>query len=250
MIDEGKPFAAVEAMSMRMSSVIGQVYVILRVWHANIQMMFEPTRINYGRVRRRLFMISPVRLLRMRDSYGTNCYGIEKVSVKRDMARTKLAAYLGATIGLAELKNFRFDFEKRLEVQKIGYFAQQFGANLGYNFGWYHHGPYSTRLADDAYSLALLTESGVKVMDVFPDEPGQKELKTFVEDISRTQKDSKKTLGHWLELAASLHYIMKYSYPPVRNLRSATDVLKQMKPLFTQSEIVRAYRMLRKRKLL
>jgi len=41
--------------------------------------------------------------------------------------------------------------DTRVILQKKVYFLQEFGCKLGYNFGWYLKGPYSTDLTRDAY---------------------------------------------------------------------------------------------------
>ena len=70
------------------------------------------------------------------------------------MPKERLARYI-LELGLADkLPAVRTNFETRLELQKTIYLLEEAGAKLGYSFGWYKHGPYSSSLADDAYRLA------------------------------------------------------------------------------------------------
>lgn len=45
-------------------------------------------------------------------------------------------------------------FQNRFMIQKYVYLARYFGLNMGYSFGMYLHGPYSSTLANDYYELA------------------------------------------------------------------------------------------------
>src|SRR5207253_11490502 len=51
-------------------------------------------------------------------------------------------------------------FSNRLNVQKKIYLAQIAGIDLGYRFGWYIRGPYSTGLTQDAFTLKDEISSG------------------------------------------------------------------------------------------
>ncbi len=52
----------------------------------------------------------------------------------------------------------RDTIEDRLKLQKTIYLLEEYGMNLGYGFGWYKYGPYSSDLVQDAYSV-LYAES-------------------------------------------------------------------------------------------
>ena len=47
----------------------------------------------------------------------------------------------------------RDTIEDRLKLQKTIYLLEEFGLNLGYGFGWYKYGPYSSDLVQDAYTV-------------------------------------------------------------------------------------------------
>lgn len=99
--------------------------------------------------------------------------------------------------------------DTRVIFQKKVYFLQEFGCKLGYSFGWYLKGPYSTDLTSDAYQVKGLesvlgdTDFGISLDDV--EEPTEK-LKSFLTDI-RQLVTEEKAEDHWLELAGSLHFL-------------------------------------------
>lgn len=93
--------------------------------------------------------------------------------------------------------------ENRLIVQKAVYLAQT-AVPLGYSYGWYLKGPYSPRLTRDYYEYA---QSDHLTPDV--------ELKDSVKNSLRPirnliqNKPDEASLAGWLELLASLHFLMK-----------------------------------------
>lgn len=99
--------------------------------------------------------------------------------------------------------------DTRVILQKKIYFLQEFGCKLGYNFGWYIKGPYSTDLTSDAYQVKGLesvlghADFGISLDDV--QEPAEK-LKSFLTDI-RQLITEEKAEDYWLELAGSLHFL-------------------------------------------
>jgi len=99
--------------------------------------------------------------------------------------------------------------DTRVVLQKKVYFLQEFGCKLGYSFGWYLKGPYSTDLTRDAYQVKGLesmlgsADFGINLDDV--QEPAAK-LKSFLTDI-RQLVDENRAEDYWLELAGSLHFL-------------------------------------------
>src|SRR5205807_10531285 len=101
------------------------------------------------------------------------------------MGKTELASYI-QSLGLSsKLQTFRVDFEKRLEFQKTIYLLQEAGADLGYQFGWYKHGPYSSSLADDAYVLATLPPEILASFQVEVNNDAIKKFKDLTGDVSK-----------------------------------------------------------------
>lgn len=92
------------------------------------------------------------------------------------------------------------DFRARLVFQKRVYLLQQLGADLGYRYNWYLRGPYAPDLTRDAFLLARTSQP--------------KSGTTPSAATAAAIKRLKRWAGHrfndarWLELAASLHYLM------------------------------------------
>lgn len=105
--------------------------------------------------------------------------------------------------------DFGFDatrFEHRLMLQKYIYIAKFFGLNLGYPYGIYLRGPYSSALADDYYKLAekehMVYESDYKK------DLGGLNAKKLLDVIEGKNSE-------WLEIAATIlsvynRYRMRY----------------------------------------
>ncbi len=136
-----------------------------------------------------------------------------------------------------DLKSFQSDFSKRLEFQKITYLLQESGADLGYRFGWYIHGPYSSSYADDAYSLAALPEEYFDSAQESVDQSAIRKVIDLLDSIPSTMSKP-----YWLELLSSVHYVKRHSYPKVNSKRQVVDYLLQLKgKKFSESDIDKAY---------
>jgi hypothetical protein len=97
--------------------------------------------------------------------------------------------------------------EDRLVLQKAVYLAQS-KVNLGYSYGWYLKGPYSPKLTQDYYELADEIRLG-------GEEPGtlradvREALASIRELIAAAPAQMRRS--HWLELLASLDFLVKKS---------------------------------------
>lgn len=120
--------------------------------------------------------------------------------------------------------------DSRVVFQKKVYFLQEFGCDLGYRFGWYLKGPYSTDLTRDAYEVkGLEQELSEADLGVMPSSvvTATGKLGAFMEDIRRLISEQKGE-DYWLELAASLHFLkMKLG---IRDKDAAIDRLNKEKP--------------------
>src|SRR3989344_71579 len=85
-------------------------------------------------------------------------------------------------------------FSNRLRLQKVIYFIQEMGINLGYSFSWYLYGPYCPDLTKDAYQIDNF--SGVKGI-IFEDEGTEKSFKNFENKILIHKEND-----FWLEIAS------------------------------------------------
>lgn len=105
--------------------------------------------------------------------------------------------------------------DDRKRIQKAIYLGQLGGFDLGYRFGWYKKGPYSPSLTRDYFALvhALATEEG-------------HEDRRLVRSYERALKSTAPLLvkpanvelpeEDWLELVASLDYLMRVRRLPYR----------------------------------
>jgi uncharacterized protein YwgA len=99
--------------------------------------------------------------------------------------------------------------DDRKRVQKAVYLGQLSGLDLGYRFGWYLKGPYSTSLTKDYYSLAdeIASEDRDYEGKSLPESVRSRlqkvePLMTVPDEVGLAQED-------WLELVSSFHYLRK-----------------------------------------
>ena len=99
------------------------------------------------------------------------------------------------------------DFEHRLRIQKFVYLLQAFGMYLGYEYSWYLHGPYCTRLATVGYALGSIYDMVPYDRDMeFVNPAVQDRFEEFKKFIRGRENDN-----DFLEIAASLHILRKTS---------------------------------------
>jgi hypothetical protein len=97
------------------------------------------------------------------------------------------------------------NLDGRKRIQKAVYLTQAAGVGLGYGFGWYLRGPYSTSLARDYYAMALELRLGsTAAQNLRPDITHQ--LKP-VADIVNPPAGVSLDQADWLELLASVHFL-------------------------------------------
>ena len=121
--------------------------------------------------------------------------------------------------------------DDRKRVQKAVYLGQRSGIELGYRFGWYLLGPYSTDLTRDYCALSAALDGGEgPTGHVLRDEARQqlarvRPLMEVPEGVALPQED-------WLELLASLHYLQAISgYSYQKSITAMTGTSKE--PLLT-----------------
>ena len=97
----------------------------------------------------------------------------------------------------------------RKRVQKAVYLGQLSGIDLGYRFGWYLLGPYSTSLARDYYELA-------DEIDLGESPPAGRQLKGPIKErlakivpILEPPEGFDESPEDWLELLASYQYLRR-----------------------------------------
>jgi uncharacterized protein YwgA len=118
------------------------------------------------------------------------------------------------------------DFDHRKRFQKAIYIGQLSGVDLGYRYGWYIKGPYSTELTRDYYALAQAEAGGEQV-------PADKQLKpelhtklARLRSLFKVPKEVPLTPTDWLELIASWHYLRKVSRLDEPNARALMEKQK------------------------
>jgi len=126
------------------------------------------------------------------------------------------------------------EFNNRKAIQKAIYLAQRLKLNggekldLGYRFGWYTNGPYSPALSDDYYGLAESlrfeeTEHEEKILKgPFLDRLTEAN-RFFKVPVSLEQKGVK--LGDWLELLASIDYLVTVGHIDQDNSEEIKQIL-------------------------
>ena len=145
-----------------------------------------------------------------------------------------------------DLRSFQSDFSKRLEFQKTTYLLQEAGADLGYRFGWYLHGPYSSSYADDAYSLAVLPKEYFDSVQESVDESVLRKVRDLLDSVPSTKNSS-----YWLELLSCVHFVKRHSYPKVNSKKQVVDYLLKLKgKRFSESDIYKAYDLLQNKSFL
>lgn len=118
-------------------------------------------------------------------------------------------------------------FAERKRMQKITYLLEQFGVNLGFEFSWYLHGPYSTTLTRVLYKKDL-EELNRMVQDKNDDIKKIESLKKFLgSDIKSSNT---------LELIVSLHYLMTLGKSGNKSDEEMLQLFMRLKPFFSEEE--------------
>ncbi|MEC4849106.1 MAG: hypothetical protein RI100_07955 [Nitrosarchaeum sp.] len=123
-------------------------------------------------------------------------------------------------------------FDDRLRLQKLGYLAQNLGANEEFPFSWYVHGPYSTSLTSILFAG---DENGSFDDDV--------ELTTtekhVVENLKNLLKENTCNPSI-LELYASIWYLTPNKKLSDSDKKHVVDLMRKEKPHFSQLQIENA----------
>jgi uncharacterized protein YwgA len=114
----------------------------------------------------------------------------------------------------------------RKTLQKAVYLGQLTGVDLGYRFGWYVKGPYSSELADTYYDLDRKLKGS-------PEEFANKRLSEPIRTALNRLVPMFETIPNgldkegWLELLASYHHLRTVQS---KNNQEAVKVLQAQKP--------------------
>ncbi len=152
------------------------------------------------------------------------------------------------------LKEFNLELsvsglESRLTMERIVYFLQEFGAKIGYTFGWYVFGPYSTQLIDEVHVMSYdKIVSEMKIPDLGEkDKKIVKKCKEFINDLIGEDKDQKE---RWLHLACVIHFLNKYYHEHLKDVESFEKMFSKFEQnKYQLDEFERAWKILKKHKL-
>lgn len=137
-------------------------------------------------------------------------------------------------------------FDDRLKSQKKIYLLQSLGTNLGYDYNWYIHGPYSPTLADDIYNnIDVLSSTNFSQYKI------KETVANKIDLVNRltVEPHEKLTDASWYELLASLLYIARnkkswqISSGPEQKQEIFDNLLKY-KPQYNQDQCENAYQVL------
>jgi hypothetical protein len=95
----------------------------------------------------------------------------------------------------------------RKTLQKVVYLGQAAGVDLGYRYNWYRMGPYSPGLTRDYFGLAEAIQGGEKA-EAFELQRAARERLDTVKSLLRVPAEVELGLADWLELLASVHFLM------------------------------------------
>lgn len=111
-------------------------------------------------------------------------------------------------------------------LQKKIYFLQEFGIRMGYSYGFYLYGPYSSELTSDAFFLKSMKDQAPKAVETTElsaeEETKMKKALDFFDKLSGKEYE----IAYRLELLSSLHFLWNVShFTP----KSKDDVFKRLK---------------------
>lgn len=133
-------------------------------------------------------------------------------------------------------------FEERLSVQKSMYLAQAAGVNIGHYFNWYLRGPYSPGLSKDVFG-AIQNYNADTATDGWELDQGTRtklgKLKKAFEPPTPLKKPT------WLELLASVHFLIDRKQVASREPRSLMAQLAKYRKVYTQEQVTEALKRLR-----
>jgi len=139
--------------------------------------------------------------------------------------------------------------EDRKILQKKIYFLEQLGLKLGYDFGFYIYGPYSSDLTKDAFSYYnrknIMSESIVSNKLSKRDESSFKQLNKLLEGVDE------QSVANELELLSSIHFLKNISYIQINDVKKMQEEIKKRKPgRFSNKRIEVAWNKLKRYKLI
>ncbi len=120
-------------------------------------------------------------------------------------------------------------FSERLRLQKLGYLAQKLGANEGYSYSWYIHGPYSSTLTSVLFA-------GDEI-GLFDDEVELSKHEKNTVQLLYSLLEKEVNDPNFLELYASVWYLMSKGNLSNEEKESIKEILYKEKPQFSGPDV-------------
>ena len=131
--------------------------------------------------------------------------------------------------------------DDRKRLQKAIYLGQLSGVDLSYRFSFYLMGPYSTSLTQDYFKLDEAIKSGDSSYSDHKLKQSVKDSLLKIKPLLNVPEELETKLDQvkWLELIASLHYLLRVSK---LNKKDAFDYMEVEKPtLYEYLDIAYTY---------
>jgi len=136
------------------------------------------------------------------------------------------------------------EFDNRLLVQKAVYLLQQRGVELGYPYNWYVRGPYSSRLADDLFSLVDTPMSETDEVKAYGLGEKTRALIGNVKGLFEPNFPLSERARH-LELLASVLFLIKTNQAKPDENQNLSTILKANGKQFEAEDAQRAVALLK-----
>lgn len=157
------------------------------------------------------------------------------------MNRRQIAAVLTLDAFGISLNDYSGSFLKRLEVQKAVYLAQSKGVEVGHHFSWYVRGPYAPKLTEDMY--AVTPDDVQSLVGEWKLDSSSSDTLAGLKDVIVAEPPGGLHRAIWLELLASVHYLLQNKLSSEAELR---DTLAKYDKSFSQEQIESALGALKK----
>lgn len=138
-------------------------------------------------------------------------------------------------------------FSDRLSVQKAIYLVQAAGTDLGHYYNWYLRGPYSPSLSQDVFGAIQNYDVPAALKEWDLDSATKARLGKL---RSCLQSPPQLELSSWLELLASIHFLVERRQVEAVDEDALTEKLLKYGKRFTRDQVVEALSRLRTAKLI
>ncbi|MCB9654401.1 MAG: hypothetical protein H6729_09770 [Deltaproteobacteria bacterium] len=138
-------------------------------------------------------------------------------------------------------------FADRLSVQKSLYLAQAAGVDLGHYYNWYLRGPYSPTVTQDIFDAIENYDVATQIKEWELDQKtreGLSKLSTSFQPKEETAQPD------WLELLASVHFLVKRQQVSTANPLALKSKLESYSKFFSEKQVSAALQQLQAAELL